>query len=163
MNTRDHIVNEFKLRVFDESIPRIEKCLALVSEGEIWQQLNGNIPSIGNLVLHLLGNARQWVISGIGTEDDIRNRDWEFLNHSELSKTDLLDMLTKLKSDLNRTLIAVNELQISKSYHIQDFNVSGFSVLVHVIEHFSYHTGQISTQIKLLKNCDLGYYDEHDL
>jgi uncharacterized damage-inducible protein DinB len=37
------------------------------------------------------------------------------------------------------------------------------SILVHVVEHFSYHTGQIAYAVKAGKDLDLGFYRGVDL
>ena len=46
---------------------------------------------------------------------------------------------------------------------VQGFNESVISILIHVTEHFSYHTGQIAFYTKLLLDCDLGFYSDYDL
>ncbi len=48
----------------DESTKRVIKCLQEIDEGEIWISPNDNSNSIGNLILHLCGNIRQYIISG---------------------------------------------------------------------------------------------------
>jgi uncharacterized damage-inducible protein DinB len=163
MDNKDHIINEFKLRVFEESFTRIEKCFSMLEEDEIWKSPNESIAPIGCLVLHLVGNAKQWVCSGLGNTPDDRNRDWEFEIHSELSKATVFQSLTNIVDEITDVLDNALEEDLERMTVVQDFKVSGFSILVHVIEHFSYHTGQISLLTKLLKNKDLGYYDDHEL
>ena len=46
---------------------------------------------------------------------------------------------------------------------VQGFNFSGIGILVHVVEHLSYHTGQIAFYTKQLKNEQLGFYGDIDL
>ncbi|MFT6503169.1 MAG: putative damage-inducible protein DinB [Crocinitomicaceae bacterium] len=156
---QDHLIKEFEIRVFDESYTRISKCLNLLNEDEIWYAPNDQITTVGNTVLHLIGNARQWIIAGIGQEEDNRERDDEFKVDSRVSKVELESALTELQKDLEPVLFGLNNNQINKVTNVQGFEVSGFSILIHVIEHFSYHTGQISLLTKLMKNEDLGYYE----
>jgi uncharacterized damage-inducible protein DinB len=156
---QDHLFKEFEIRVFDESYTRISKCLNLLNEDEIWYAPNDQITTVGNTVLHLIGNARQWIIAGIGQEEDNRERDDEFKVDSRVSKVELESALTELQKDLEPVLFGLNNNQINKVTNVQGFEVSGFSILIHVIEHFSYHTGQISLLTKLMKNEDLGYYE----
>ena len=68
----NHLIKEFEIRAFDESFSRISKCLNLLNEDEIWYAPNDQITTVGNTVLHLIGNARQWIITGIGQEEDNR-------------------------------------------------------------------------------------------
>ncbi len=163
MGLKKHIVREFELRVFEESYARIYKCLSMLKDEQIWESPQGNIPSVGCLILHLCGNARQWILSGIGGEPDNRNRDDEFVIHRNIRKSDFIFLLENLKVNLQNCLQDMPESRLHETLIIQDFNVSGFSALVHVIEHFSYHTGQITTLTKLYSNLETGYYSGLDL
>ncbi len=163
MSTKEFLIKEFELRVFEESYQRIYKCLQLLNEDELWTSPNSNIPTAGNLVLHLCGNARQWMLSGLGGKEDNRNRDQEFIIHRNIKKSDLVFLLENLRSNLKETIEKLSEQSIAAQYTIQGFKVSGFSIVIHVLEHFSYHTGQITTLTKLLKNQQTGYFDTLDL
>ena len=50
---------------------------ALPPEG-LWWRANDNSNSVGNLLLHLAGNIRQWIVAGVGKFPDGRDRDSEF-------------------------------------------------------------------------------------
>jgi len=163
MNLKEHIVREFEIRIFEESYPRIYKCLTLLDEDQIWESPNGSIPSVGCLTLHLCGNARQWILTGLGGEKDNRTRDDEFIIHRNIRKSDFIFLLENLKVKLRACLNELPEESLEKKIVVQDFNVSGFSAIVHVIEHFSYHTGQITTLTKLYTDKDTGYYSGLDL
>ena len=158
MELKKHIVREFELRVFEESYPRIYKCLSMLDDDQIWESPHGNIPSVGCLILHLCGNARQWILSGLGGEKDNRNRDDEFVIHRNIRKSDFIFLLENLKVKLQTCLRELPEEALHNTIIVQDFNVSGFSAMVHVLEHFSYHTGQITTLTKLYSNEETGYY-----
>lgn len=152
------LLSEFHRRVFDESFPRIKKCLDELSETEIWKRPNENTASVGNLVLHLCGNARQWIISGLSGEKDTRKRSEEFSENGPLKKEFLLQKMDILEKDIIGVIQKLDKNALEKTYPVQGFNETGVSVIVHVIEHFSYHTGQITLHTKLLKNIDTGYY-----
>lgn len=159
-----HLVKtEFNRRVFEESYPRIEKCLNELSDKEIWFRPNENTVSIGNLILHLCGNARQWIVSGLGGEKDIRQRSREFSENGPVEKEKLLEMMYKLKTDITKVMHSVSEDNLSKNHKVQGFEETGLAIIIHVIEHFSYHTGQITLHTKLLKNIDTGYYKDVQL
>lgn len=158
MNLKEPLVKEFELRVFDESYTRIYRCLSLLSDKQIWLSPQKNVPSIGCLILHLCGNARQWILSGIGGEADNRNRDDEFLVHNNIRKADFVFLLENMKVQIQDCLKKMPEKELFRVRTIQGFEVTGFSVLVHVLEHFSYHTGQITTLTKVYSQQDPGYY-----
>ncbi|MFN6013641.1 MAG: DinB family protein [Flavobacteriales bacterium] len=163
MNTKSLLVKEFEERVFNESYERIYKCLSMIDEKDLWRSPNEGIPTIGNMILHLCGNARQWILSGIGGRPDNRDRDQEFIIQSKIKKSELVFLLENLKVNLKQTIREMDPKTIDKKYLIQGFDVTGFSVLVHVIEHFSYHTGQITTLTKWLTNKQTDYYGDIDL
>lgn len=163
MNTKKALVEEFENRIFKESYARIFKCLTLIEEKHLWESPQKNIPAIGNLILHLCGNARQWILSGIGGEQDNRNRDQEFEIQTKIRKSELIFLLENLRMNIHEVLIDMNENELFVSKRIQGFNTSNFSAMVHVIEHFSYHTGQITTLTKWLTNKETGYYSKFDL
>lgn len=154
---------EVRRRLFDESIPRIRKCLSLLNEEEIWRRPNAHLVSVGNLVLHLCGNARQWICSGLGGQADHRNRDAEFDTPGPFPVQFLYDELAAMQRDVEATLSALQPGTLTQHVRIQGFDETGLSVLVHVVEHFSYHTGQITWYTKWLKNLDTGYYAGMDL
>jgi|TARA_R110000737_G_scaffold182215_1_gene205635 uncharacterized damage-inducible protein DinB len=163
MIPKEQVVQQFEMRVFDESYHRIFKCLSVLKEDQLWKKPNTEIPAIGNLILHLCGNARQWILSGIGGRLDNRERDLEFIVHKNIKKTDLIFLLENLRVNLKEVLSEMPERKLLENLTIQGFTESGFSVLIHVIEHFSYHTGQITTLTKIYSGIDLGYYGDSDL
>src|SRR4026209_2602342 len=76
-----------------EYLPKIERCLERLTDEQIWWRANEESNSIGNLVLHLCGNARQWIISGVGGQPDARVRDTEFQQREVISRDRLLGLL----------------------------------------------------------------------
>ncbi|HNQ12084.1 MAG TPA: DinB family protein [Bacteroidia bacterium] len=154
----DLIIQEFKVRVFDESMQRILTCIDLLHENQLHLKIHENGNSVGNLVLHLCGNARQWIVASFGFEKDIRVRQEEFDAKGPFRKEDLKKRLMTLKNDLQKCLDQIDVSVLIKNYRIQSFEVSGLSALIHVIEHFSYHTGQITLICKYLSGKETGYY-----
>lgn len=163
MNSKQLIIKEFEKHVFNESYERIYKCLALIGEKDVWQSPNSAIPSIGNLILHLCGNARQWILAGLGDREDNRRREDEFKVHPNIKKAELVFLLENLKVNLKQTLEDLDVNAMEREYRIQGFKTTGFSILVHVLEHFSYHTGQITTLTKWITNRETRFYGDIDL
>ncbi len=163
MEVRKLLMDEFDKRVFEESYERIYRCISMIDEKDLWRSPSSGIPAIGNLILHLCGNARQWILSGLGGRPDNRDRDQEFVAQTKIKKGELVFLLENMRSNLRQTLEELDPQQITTVYNVQGFDVTGFSIVVHVIEHFSYHTGQITTLTKLLTNKDTAYYADVDL
>ncbi|MFZ1705495.1 MAG: DinB family protein [Saprospiraceae bacterium] len=157
------ILEEFYRRVFKESIPRIKICLSIIEDKDLWFSPNENVNSIGNLILHLDGNARQWILTGLLKSEDKRNRQQEFVPNQNIEKKTLVFILDTLETDLRRALKDYKVNDLINSRPVQVFNESGTSILIHVIEHFSYHTGQITFLAKSLTNRPTNYYSDINL
>ena len=157
------LIVESKRQLVDESLPRIIKCLSILSDEEIWLRPNENTVSVGNLVIHLCGNVRQWIISGLGGAEDHRDRDSEFSERGVIPKADLVERLENTLSEACDTMDGLDTTSMLKTYNIQGNVETGVGVLVHVVEHFSYHTGQITLAVKTRKNVDLSYFADQDL
>ena len=157
------LIEETRFRLLEESIPRLRKCLSKLSQEEIWYRPNAHTISIGNLVLHLNGNVRQWLISGLGGAPDLRQRQQEFDEPGPLPTSELQEKLNKLENDIEAILEGLSASDLITERTIQGYKSSGVSILVHVVEHFSYHVGQVTILVKSRKDLDMGYYAEKDL
>jgi uncharacterized damage-inducible protein DinB len=157
------LIREAKRRLFEESLPRIRTCLALMSVEEIWSRPNEQTVSAGNLVLHLSGNVRQYIVATLGGAPDLRERQAEFDEKGPLPTADLLGRLEKTMAEASAAIDRLDSEILLRSHHVQGFVETGLSILVHVVEHFSYHTGQIAYIVKARKNIDLGFYRGKDL
>ena len=160
---KDLFINEVKRRLMQEGVPRIRKCLSLLSEEEIWHRENKYTNSVGNLVLHLCGNVRQWVIAGMGGAEDDRRREEEFAEEGPIPAAELLKRLDQLMAEVEEVLDELPPHSLLDPKQIQGFDENGISVLVHVVEHFSYHVGQITYIVKSSKKVDTAYYGGMDL
>lgn len=154
---RTQIVSEAKRRMI-ESVNRIRKCLGLLTEEEIWRRPNEHTVSVGNLVLHLCGNARQWILSGLGGRADHRERDREFAVPGPVDTAKLLQDMDALMDEIDQVLQQLTSEALVTGRSVQGFEETGIGIILHVVEHFSYHTGQIVYYTKVTKNIDLGLY-----
>ena len=148
---------------FDESLRMIRKSFQELSEEELWQSPNDSLNSVANLILHLCGNIRQYVIASLGEKPDERDRDAEFAATSGYDKKALLKMFENTIGEAKAVIQKTSVDQLLKKREVQGFYFSGIGIVVHAVEHCSYHTGQIAFWTKLLKNRDLGFYEGLDL
>jgi len=146
-----------------ESFERVAKCLDMISEEEVWKKPNSELNSIGNLIIHLCGNITQYIISSIGNQPDDRARDKEFSIQGGYTKSELISKLGTTVDIACKVIKAQNEASLLKLRSVQGYSLSGIGIVIHVVEHFSYHTGQIAFWVKLLKEKDLGFYAGKDL
>lgn len=160
------IAEEYKTQAIfrmDESSRMIKRCLEQLTDEELWKSPNESSNSIANLMIHLSGNIRQYAISSLAETDDNRQRDLEFSTHKSHSKAALEKLLFGTVEEAKNTIENLSTDKLLKKRYVQGFHFSGIGVITHVVEHYSYHTGQIALLTKLLKNNDLGFYDDFDL
>lgn len=157
------LIEETRRRLLGESLPRLRRCLDLIDEQTLWRRPNEQTVSVGNLVLHLCGNARQWIVSGLGGAPDHRQRQAEFDEPGPIPKQVLIEKLEATMNDVAKVLDGVDPATLLEKRPVQVYKDSGLSILIHVVEHFSYHVGQISYVVKLTQNVDLGYYAGRNL
>ena len=158
--------NEFKANAcyrMDESMRMISKSLVHVDDVEVWKRPNSSSNSIGNLLIHLCGNITQYAISSLGQTEDNRDRDSEFSVSGGQTKKELLNKLEQVVLKAKEVIQQTEQSELLRVREVQGFNLSGIGIVMHVVEHLSYHTGQIAYWIKLLKDRDLGFYDGMDL
>lgn len=137
-------------------LPRISHCLATLSEQEIWWRPNPASNSAGNLVLHLMGNMRQWIVAGLGGAKDIRARDLEFSEQGPVPRRVLLARLRRIVREACAVIRRLSPSDLRRTYLIQGYSITGFRAIFHVTEHFSHHAGQIIYLTKLRKGRNLG-------
>jgi len=140
-----------------QNLPHIVECLQQFSEEEIWWRPNSMSNSAGNLVLHLCGNVRQWIIAGLGGAEDKRERDREFAERGPLPRKSLVTQLRRTVRDACRVIGKLNDDSLARKHEIQGFDVTGLHAVFHVTEHFGYHTGQIIYITKLKRAQDLKF------
>jgi uncharacterized damage-inducible protein DinB len=165
-NPETMLVAEIKtaaLYRMDESSRMIALALSDVSETEIWDRPNRISNSIGNQILHLCGNITQYALASLGETTDTRNRDAEFAAVHGLSKAELLSKLTVTVAKAKEVIQHCSTDNLLKFRAVQGFNLTGIGIVMHVVEHYSYHTGQIDFWVKQLKNKPLGFYEGIDL
>ena len=146
-------------RLRHDYLPKIRRCLDQLSTEQIWWRPNDESNSIGNLILHLAGNLRQWVVVGLpGLEDD-RQRDVEFATRDGLDADQLFARLEQTVRDAEDVFGVMTETDLRTEVVIQGFRTTGLGVVYHVVEHFSGHTGQILWITKMLRGEDLRFYE----
>jgi len=147
----------------DESTHRIRLCLEALPEVAIWRRPNASSNSIGNLMLHLCGNIGQYAVSALGGKADLRQRDAEFAATAGPGKLELLERLTDTVEEAKACMQLLDASELLRVRRVQGFQLSGMGIIIHVTEHYSYHTGQIAFWTKFLQDRDLGFYAGMDL
>jgi hypothetical protein len=145
-------------KLLDQYWPRMRTCVESLSDEQIWWRPNQASNSVGNLLLHLNGNVRQWLIASFNRLDDSRNRPAEFAERQIILGGALLRKLDGTLQEASAVLSRLTESDLTATYHIQGYTVSGLHAVYQVIEHFGMHHGQILYVTKLIRGEDLGFY-----
>lgn len=137
---------------------RLETCIDKLTPEQIWIRHGENENAVGNLVLHLAGNVRQWILCGIGGEPDIRDRDGEFAAREGFSNQELKGRLRATVDAATEVIRAIPPARLIEPIVVQGYPGTVLEAVLHVVEHFSGHTGQVIFVTKFLSGEDLGFY-----
>jgi uncharacterized damage-inducible protein DinB len=161
--TRFRLLNDYKVK--------IALAVAGLSDEQIWWRPNPASNSIGNLILHLCGNVRQWIVAGVGGAADTRQRAEEFNARNRFNRATLIALLEDTLRDVDAQLAALEQQLIAaasdeplqRRCRPQGFDQTVLDAVFHVVEHFSYHTGQIVLLAKWHAGDTIRLYDDHRL
>jgi len=162
-----HFIDACRHYLRGDYLPKIRRALANLPQDDLWWRPNPESNSVGNLVLHLAGNVRQWIVSGVGGRPDIRKRAEEFAadgtgDASVWTAGTLLEYLAETLEDVDQVLAEMDPESLLEPRVIQGQEVTVLEGLFHAVEHFSMHTGQIIYVTKLRSGLDLRFYDVRD-
>ncbi|MBL8178565.1 MAG: DUF1572 family protein [Bryobacterales bacterium] len=154
----DRLFTDSACRCLEQYSTRIADSVSRLSEDQVWARGSKNENAVGNLMLHLAGNVRQWILTGVGGQPDNRQRDAEFAAAGGIAANEMLARLRDTVREACAVIAALDAAQLEERRTIQGDDVSVLEAVFHVVEHFSMHTGQILFAVKLLTHEDLGYY-----
>jgi uncharacterized damage-inducible protein DinB len=125
----------------------------------LWHRPNAHVNSVANLILHLTGNVGQWIVGGVGGEAIERDRSGEF---AARDGRPAVEIVPPLRTTVERAIAIIGGLdatRLGESRTIQGYAVTVETAVLHVVEHFAYHAGQIVHATKWLRDVDLSLYD----
>jgi hypothetical protein len=131
------------------ALDRIKHCLDQLNDEQVWHRSQPGLNSIGNLILHLCGNLRQWIVAGVGGAADVRNRPAEFAEWGPIPKDELMRSLEAVVAEAKRILAGVDARQLAERRRIQGFDVTGVAAVFDSIPHFRGHTQEIVHMTRL--------------
>jgi uncharacterized damage-inducible protein DinB len=137
----------------------IASCLDRLSDDQIWQRRGDYENSIANLLLHLEGNMRQWILHGIDDQPDIRQRDEEFTLTPSTNPTDACARFNATLDESCRVIAAVDPARLLEVIDPQPTGTWRHTTILEaifkVVGHVEMHTGQIVLLTKQLVASDL--------
>lgn len=140
-------------------LSQVERCLSLLSEDQIWSRPNDVSNSVGNLVLHLTGNVRQWILGGVGGRSIDRDRAHEFAEQGPVASDHLFASLRQALMESFDVIGVQSSIDLLERVRVRGYDVTKLDAMYHVVEHFALHTGQIVYATKALLGRHLDIYD----
>ena len=137
---------------FNEALRIIKHCAAQLTDDQVWWRPSDTMNSIANLQLHLAGNLRQWIVSGVGGAPDVRERQQEFDQRDTPGKEMLFQQLEATVADVTRTIADVSAAELSRVRTVQRNAVTGLRAIFHAAAHLRGHTQEIVHMTR----CQLG-------
>jgi uncharacterized damage-inducible protein DinB len=139
-------------------LPKLQVAVEQLTEADLWWRPNEASNSIGNLLLHLAGNLRQWIVSGVFGAPDRRDRAAEFARREPLTRAELLSTFTEAVLEADAVIARTDPASLGDHRPIQGREVTVLQAIYHAVEHLSLHAGQILYIAKLRSGKDLGFY-----
>src|SRR5262250_196642 len=160
-----------RFRLLEDYFVKIASAIDALDDEQVWRRPNESSNSVGNLLLHMSGNVRQWIISGVGGAEDTRDRASEFAARGSAPKTELMELVKATLDEADAVLANIagecaatnSDAPLQQVRMAQAYDVTVFDAIFHVVEHFSYHTGQIIFAAKWLAEGRVGFYDDRRL
>ena len=140
--------------------PRLRQCVEPLAAEQVWWRPNDASNSIGNLILHLNGNVRQWLVDSFNRGEDKRDRPAEFGQRDLIAPRLILEKLATTMDEAAAVLDRLTQEELAAPYEIQGYHVHGLDAVYQAVEHFGLHYGQIAYIAKSLTGRDLGFYRE---
>jgi hypothetical protein len=131
------------------ALARIKHCVDQLTDNQVWRRAQPHLNSIGNLILHLCGNVRQWIIAGVGGAADVRDRPAEFAERGPIPRAELLRRLDETVAKAGEVLRQVTAKQLLAVRRIQGFSVTGLAAIFSCAPHFRGHTQEIIHMTRL--------------
>lgn len=138
----DTFIAEARSRL-DHSIVTIKHCVAQLDDDQVWWRPGEAMNSIANLVLHLAGNMRQWLVSGVGGQPDVRQRAKEFSARGPMPRADLLRRLDGVVKEADQVMAGLSPSDLVQDRRIQGFDTKVLAAVFGALTHLQGHTQEI--------------------
>jgi hypothetical protein len=153
-------LDQARTKLLVEYRTKIRLAVEALPDDAIWWRANDQSNSVGNLLLHLAGNVRQWMISGVGGAPDIRHRAAEFAARGGASGVELLATLNEVLDEVEGLLSGLTPDALLERRTIQDRDVTVLDAIFICVEHFALHLGQIILIAKLRAPGSIQFYED---
>jgi len=145
----EHFIARSRGFLSADYLPKIERCLEVLSDEDVWWRANEGSNSIGNLLLHLEGSTRAWIAGVAGGISSARDRQQEFDEREQIPRAELMSRLRRTLTEADGVLARLAVEVLPERRQARDEEVTVLFAVYHAVEHFSMHTGQIIMLAKM--------------
>ena len=131
------------------ALAKIKHCLGQLTDEQVGWRSHPSLNSVGNLILHLCGNLRQWIVAGLGGAADGRDRPAEFSEPGPIPREELLRKVEAVVDEARAVLARQTARQLLEARRIQGFDVTGMAAIFDSVPHFRGHTQEIVSLTRL--------------
>mgnify|MGYP002831036362 CR=1 FL=1 len=142
----------------DAALGKIKHCVNQLTDDQVWWRPSESMNSVANLLLHLCGNVRQWIVSGVGGAADVRERQKEFDQRSSTPGTELIAQIESAVAEAKNALSGMSAEELLRIRPVQGNDVTGMQAIFHAASHFRGHTQEIVHMTR----CQLGDFYAFD-
>jgi hypothetical protein len=146
---------DYSCKKLDGMTDNLRLCLGKLTDEQIWERHGAHENTVGNLVLHLCGNMRQWAIHGVGGAKDVRVRDAEFSADGGLSGTQLMETFASTVAEARAIIASLPAERLVERVTPQGRDVSVLDAIYQVVGHVQQHVGQVILLTKQMTRQDL--------
>jgi uncharacterized damage-inducible protein DinB len=160
MSVGQEFIERSRYYLATEYITKLRHCARVLPDEAVWHRSNEKANSIGNLLVHLTGNIRQWIVEGVGGTPVERDRPSEFSRREGGDAAQLINDLASAVGECDRVLASLTANDLERTCTIQGRDTTVLSAIYHVVEHFAMHTGQIVLLTKEHVPGAISFYDD---
>ena len=154
----DKVAAEFldlSVKKLEQTTAMLTTCVSKLTDEQVWERHGAHENAVGNLILHLGGNMRQWILHGVGGGEDVRTRDAEFSTDRGTTGPALIAEFQALVEEAKTVILAVPAERMLERIHPQGRDVSVMGAIHQVVGHVQQHVGQVILLTKQMTGRDL--------
>jgi uncharacterized damage-inducible protein DinB len=144
-------IKGFHDRLCVDYAKQIRACVAELNDEQIWWRPNPTSNSIGNLIFHLCGNLRHFIIKGVGGRPYDRDRNSEFSEQGPIPKDELLAKFKSVIDDVAAVFSELKPERLTEHNDQTEMHMTNYLLIMYMTMHFGLHTGQVIYITKMLK------------
>ena len=160
MDYGQNFIDRSRAYLTDEYRIKLRKTIATLPPEMLWWRPNDESNSVGNLLMHLEGNLRQWIVGAVGGATDVRNRAGEFAAREGSTTEELMRRVEQTLDEADAVLAKLRPEQLTERLRVQARDVSVLEAVYQVVQHFALHLGQIILVAKAAVPGAVKFYED---